>query len=217
MTFPTDKPDLSATRATADDDPLSTPNHRIHHVAEDDNLEGVMGKVGVTTSIPAPGTFFHSEAFENSAWATQPWLGNSYALRGKDTGGAIRRLIGMNPSDEVEVGDQARKTKIASVLKLAEGPNLIISATGSITVTHSYHRVDTFEGAGTDDLTRINGGSNGDILVLRSVSNARDIVVKNQVNMRIGADFTLTDIIDTITLMCREGGFWMGISTSNNG
>ena len=50
MTFPSDKPDLSATRATSGTDKLSSPDHLVHHKIEDDNIEGLMGKVGIDGS-----------------------------------------------------------------------------------------------------------------------------------------------------------------------
>lgn len=57
--------------------------------------------------------------------------------------------------------------------------NLTISS-GSITVTDSYHFIDTEGASSTDDLDTINGGStHGQIVMLRTVSNGRDVVVKN--------------------------------------
>jgi len=133
--FPTDKPDLSTTRATADDDPLSLPNHRTHHIAEDGNIEGIMGKMGITTSIPAPGTFLHSDIFENSEWNPRPWLLNSYALRAKNSGGFIRQLIHADPSDRCVIGDPALDFRMASPWDGWQPGNATWTRTGDYTFT----------------------------------------------------------------------------------
>lgn len=69
-------------------------------------------------------------------------------------------------------------------------------AGGIITVTKSDVLVDTEAGAATDDLDTINGGVVGQILTLRSVNSARDIVIKNMTgNIHcMGADRTLLDV-----------------------
>ena len=52
-------------------------------------------------------------------------------------------------------------------------------ATGAITVTQSYHRVDTEAAAATDDLTTINGGIAGDILYLVAADDTHTVVLKH--------------------------------------
>jgi len=63
-------------------------------------------------------------------------------------------------------------------LNLSTTTTLTISS-GAITVTRSRHQVDTEAAASFDDLDTINGGVTGDVLVLRSVTAARVVVVKN--------------------------------------
>lgn len=52
-------------------------------------------------------------------------------------------------------------------------------ATGEITVTGVSHTVDTESDAASDDLDTINGGADGQILILRPDNTARDIVLKH--------------------------------------
>ena len=61
------------------------------------------------------------------------------------------------------------------------GPPIPLTiASGVISITGpGFYELDT-EGAGvTDDLDTINGGSEGDVIILKSKANARDIVLKH--------------------------------------
>ncbi len=92
-------------------------------------------------------------------------------------------------------------------------------ATGAITVRASYHRVDTEASAATDDLDTINGGQSGMRLVLQTVSNGRDVTIKNGTGNIIlaGSDFTLDRDQDTIELIYNGvKSEWHELSRSNN-
>lgn len=90
-------------------------------------------------------------------------------------------------------------------------------ATGAITVTKSYHTVDTEAAAATDDLDTINGGSEGVTLVLRAANSARTVVVKDGTgNLRLAGDCSLDNAEDTITLIF-DGTNWLEVARSNNG
>lgn len=67
-----------------------------------------------------------------------------------------------------------------SQLSLGTDTTLTI-ASGVITVTRSRHLVDTEGGAGTDDLDTINGGVEGDVLVLQSVNAGRVPTLRHNV------------------------------------
>ena len=87
---------------------------------------------------------------------------------------------------------------------LSKGAELTIdSSAESITVTDSYHLVDTYNDAGTDDLKTINGGTQaGQILVLQAAADDRTVVVhKNDGNIKMAADVTLAEATDSITLV----------------
>ncbi|GJQ37319.1 MAG: hypothetical protein JETCAE01_33290 [Anaerolineaceae bacterium] len=104
----------------------------------------------------------------------------------------------------------------ASFINMGTGSTLTISG-GKITVTESFHRIDTEGGAATDDLDTINGGSTGDFLILASVANARDPTLKDSAgNLRLNGDCTLTTFQDTITLVKVPSGEWYEISRSDN-
>lgn len=64
----------------------------------------------------------------------------------------------------------------ANSLVLPRGADLTI-ASGVVTVTHSRHRLDTEGAAASDTLDTINGGVDGQILIISQVANARDITI----------------------------------------
>lgn len=98
-----------------------------------------------------------------------------------------------------EVKDHIQKGRI-----LSKGAELTIDSSGeSITVTDSYHLVDTYDNAGSDDLKTINGGKQaGQILVLQAANDGRTVVVhKDDGNVKMAADVTLAEATDSITLV----------------
>lgn len=63
-------------------------------------------------------------------------------------------------------------------LRLNTATELTI-ATGAITVTKSYHQVDTESDAASDDLDTISGGAAGDILYITSANDSRTVTVRH--------------------------------------
>jgi len=97
-----------------------------------------------------------------------------------------------------------------------DGQTELTISGGAITITSSFHTVDTESNDATDDLDTINGGAEGDILILRSANNARDVTVKDATgNLKLAGDFTLGEIADTIMLLY-SGSNWLELSRSNN-
>jgi len=94
-------------------------------------------------------------------------------------------------------------------LSLSTSPTLTISS-GAITVTRSRHFVDTEAAASYDDLDTINGGVEGDVLVLESVISTRVVVVKNGTgNIFLnGMDVFLDDERKALTLLF-DGTQWV--------
>lgn len=79
------------------------------------------------------------------------------------------------------------------VINFPDDGELTISS-GAITVTGSNHTVDTEADAATDDLDTINGGTDGQVLYLRSEDSARDVVLKHNTGNIVtpfGVDYTL--------------------------
>lgn len=96
-----------------------------------------------------------------------------------------------------------------------EGPELTISG-GEITATQNYHQVDTQGDAATDDLDTINGGTVGQILILRPQNDSRTVVLKDGTgNLKLTGDFSLDDLDDTITLIY-TGSNWLEVARANN-
>ena len=90
-------------------------------------------------------------------------------------------------------------------------------ASGVITVTNSYHTVDTESDASTDDLDTINGGEEGMQLVLRADNSGRTVVVKDatgNIHLDGGSDFSLDHKTDTIHLMFASNN-WREIGRAN--
>jgi hypothetical protein len=119
-----------------------------------------------------------------------------------DTGGAMTVAGTSTLNGKVSLGTQTELT----------------IAAGAITVTRSYHTVDTTGDVASSDLETINGGIDGMILVLQANNSARTVVVKNNVgNILCGADFSLDNVADTITLLYDgTNSKWVKISSSDN-
>jgi hypothetical protein len=85
---------------------------------------------------------------------------------------------------------------------LALGTTTLTLASDAITVgTDGFYYVDTEGAASTDNLATINGGSAGDVLILRIANAARAVVVKhNTGNIYCAKDITLNSIYQSITL-----------------
>lgn len=89
-------------------------------------------------------------------------------------------------------------------------------ATGVVTATQTYQDIDTEAAASTDDLNTINGGTDGDIIILTPISNGRTVVCKDGVgNLSLNGDFSMTSTSDTITLLY-NGALWLELSRSDN-
>jgi len=100
-------------------------------------------------------------------------------------------------------------------LNLDDATTLTI-ATGAITITQSYHLVDTEAAAATDDLDTISGGIAGDRLFLRSANAARTVVVKHGTGNIItpyGNDYAL-DSPDRVIQLIYDGTNWLVIGLS---
>jgi len=102
------------------------------------------------------------------------------------------------------------------------GTNLQLTiATGAITVTQSYHDVDTESDASSDILNTINGGVLGAILVLTCEHTARTVVVNDtsdgggNIVLAGGSNFSMTDTSDTLMLIY-NGTNWLQIAQANN-
>jgi len=107
---------------------------------------------------------------------------------------------------------------VDGVLNLGTKSERTISA-GVITVTKSWHTVDTEATDATDDLDTINGGADGDLLVIRAKQSGRTVVVKDLTgNISLNGDFTMDNRHDTLTLLYDSTiDVWLELARSDNG
>lgn len=113
-------------------------------------------------------------------------------------------------------GSMTANTATITTLAAPSSGELTI-ATGAITKTGSYHTVDTESDAASDDLDTINGGANGEILILAAADSARTVVVKDGTgNINCAGDFDLDNVEDRIVLQFQTSA-WYELSRSNNG
>lgn len=90
-------------------------------------------------------------------------------------------------------------------------------ASGVITRTQVWHTVDTESDGATDDLDTINGGDDGDLIIIKPANTARTVVVKDGTgNINCAGDFSMADGQDTMMLIY-NGNLWQEISRSANG
>jgi hypothetical protein len=110
-----------------------------------------------------------------------------------------------------------RVTVKDSFLSLGAAESRSIAA-GVITAGKSYVSVDTEGGAATDDLETVNGGAEGDVLMLKAAHDARTVVCKHGTgNLKLsGADFSLDGVQDRLTLL-HDGTNWVELARANNG
>jgi hypothetical protein len=96
-------------------------------------------------------------------------------------------------------------------------PTELTISSGAITAVKSYHSVDTEGEGATDNLVTINGGADGDILILRPESAARTVTVKDGTgNILLNGDFDMDNGADRLVLLY-SGTNWVELSRSNNG
>lgn len=86
-------------------------------------------------------------------------------------------------------------------------------AAGVVTKTKSFHTIDTESDAASDDLDTINGGGEGEILIIKANHTDRTIVVKNNVGniqIRAGADISLDSTEKALSLIY-DGTNWLDL------
>ncbi len=165
---------------------------------------------------------FHSSAYDNSyidnyygdLYIRQLSHGEKIYLQAEDASGNMKTLATLDPTVPC--------AKFDGAVSIGEITDLVIS-NGAITVSKSYHAIDTEGGAASDELTTINGGQTGQLLILQAISVLRPVtVVENTGNLRLAGNFVLSKNNDKIMLIAMDktssGGIleWHEISRSNN-
>jgi hypothetical protein len=113
----------------------------------------------------------------------------------------------------------AKSLSGAGLLNYAASTVLTI-ATGSITATQNWHRVDTQSAAATDDLDTIVAGADGQKLILRISADARNVVIRHGVgNIVCGgaANITMDLTSDLVELVYDDNiDKWIANGYTNN-
>lgn len=96
---------------------------------------------------------------------------------------------------------------------------------GFVTPTKMYHSIDTEGNASSDELTGMAGGVDGQIVILRTASSTRDVVVKHntapvagaKLYLNSGTDCLLSTTLDTLMFIYDSfSNVWLEISRSDN-
>ncbi|MDB9726444.1 hypothetical protein OAA81_02075 [Flavobacteriaceae bacterium] len=97
------------------------------------------------------------------------------------------------------------------------GGDSVTIVSGAVTVTET-NTVIAGEGAASDTLNTINGGSSGDLLIISTASNGQNLtVVDDGGNIRLnGTNCELFNVSDKLTLIA-SGSDWHELSRSING
>lgn len=85
-------------------------------------------------------------------------------------------------------------------------PTELTIAGGAITVTRSYHKVDTQGEAPADDLVTINGGTDGMLLILRTVAQTRDVTIKDTGNIKLRSATRVMGLNHYVAAMIYDSG-----------
>lgn len=120
----------------------------------------------------------------------------------------------------ITIGSIDAVKTVTDVLATPRSPATATIAAGVISATGvSYLRIDTEASAATDDVDTINGGIDGQRLLVRAVSIARTVVLKNGTgNIICGSDITLDNSADNAEIQYDSSlAKWFLISFSNNG
>jgi len=121
--------------------------------------------------------------------------------------------------DNVDIAT-GKTFSLDGLLTTAES-ELTLDTDGAITVTQMRHKVDTFEGAASDDLVTINGGGTVNLIILRAEADARTIVVKHgsdNIWLQGKADISLDDLEDGIMLAWDStNSKWFDIAAGGGG
>lgn len=126
-----------------------------------------------------------------------------------------------NSNNARDIGSASKGVRyvyVAGAVRTKDAGELTI-ATGAVTVTGGYHTIDTESDAASDDLDTINGGADGQLLVVQAENSTRTVVAKDGTgNLQLAGDFSLDNTQDSLTLLYSAAlSAWVEISRSDNG
>ena len=121
-------------------------------------------------------------------------------------------------SNKVLANDVTSNVVNARKLIFSIGDKLTI-ASGAIAPTHSFHLVDTESSASTDDLDTITGGEDGQILIIKTFSGSRDVVVRHDsgnIYTNGEGNITLGESEDTMILIHQDSSWYQILKADSN-
>lgn len=92
-------------------------------------------------------------------------------------------------------------------------------ASGVVTKTYSHHTIDTENDAASDDLVTINGGAEGEVILIRPADGARTVILKHNTGniwSMSGYDVILDDA-DDYSILVYSGSKWTIMGGSGAG
>lgn len=107
------------------------------------------------------------------------------------------------------------KVIVGSFLNFGAIVELTISS-GAVTATQTWHEIDTEGDISPDNLANINGGSEGDLLIIKPANSGRTVVVVQTGNIVLSSagNFSMTVGTDRLTLLY-DGVNWVETARSD--
>jgi hypothetical protein len=91
-------------------------------------------------------------------------------------------------------------------------------ASGVVTVEYAakfrFHKIDTEGDAATDNLNTINGGAEGELILIQAENAARIVTLMDGTNLKMKDNFALESTEDKILFICISTGVWHEITRS---
>jgi hypothetical protein len=111
---------------------------------------------------------------------------------------------GLTVHDHSDATEGGQNLRAIDELEFDDASQLTIDGAGAVTRTQVYHAIETNAGGATDNLDTINGGSEGDMLIIRPYHDGHTVVVKHNVGniwLLGAADLSLDDIGDHLAFI----------------
>lgn len=191
----------------------SLGNVGIGGVSSNEKLE-VFGNILATSTEPVFKLNETDGAVDEKNWRMWSTGSSYYVSLVNDAETIIRNAITIDRAGtNIDIISFGGDVEFGNKVNYKKGVDKVISA-GVISISQAYHRVDTEAAAASDDLDTINGGSTGDILILQSLNDARDVTLTAAGNIKMsGGSFTLSTSNHTVQLLF-DGTNWVEISTA---
>ncbi len=202
-TFPTTIQDLDATRGSSGSS-MASPSHAGHHQTEDDTIEALQAKVGVTGSAVV--TSLDYLVAQNTAKVTYP-SADSTKLAGIETAAEVNNISDANATDLTDGGE-------TNLHSHAAGSGVDTSGTPVANDIARFTDADTIEGLSYTELrSAISVEENADVTDTANVTSAGALMDSEVTNLAQVKAFDTTDYQAVLS----EGAFANGDKTKLDG